>query len=203
VWSIGYGATRDANGNPVCSTTPCVSVAKELVECDLRSAFATVQRDVNVPLTPEQTAAHADFVYNLGAVNLSNSTLLKKLNAGDYERALPQSSTKWDYAGGKMLAGLLRRRKAEKKLFDEKPAPAAPVASSHPRHQPHPRHPLAPLRGVGLAESIVRYATWSWCAHVGFQLQDGHILDAAPDNGVSIHMVPDDPGTQVLSRGLP
>ncbi len=49
---------------PVCSTTPCVSMedAKELVERDLRSAFATVQRDIKVPLTPEQTAALADFV---------------------------------------------------------------------------------------------------------------------------------------------
>jgi uncharacterized protein YycO len=67
--------------------------------------------------------------------------------------------------------------------------------------------PLALIRfspGVGTAGAIVRYATWSWCAHVGFKITDGgHVLDAAPGTGVSIHNVVDDPGTQYYRVDCP
>jgi lysozyme len=215
-WTIGYGSTRDANGAPVTGRTPPISVedAKELVERDLRAAFATVKADVRTPITAEQDAALADFVYNLGARNFGASTLLKKLNAGDYEGCANEFE-KWDHCGGKVLAGLLRRRKSEEKLFDT-PPPEAPRAPAAPTpHDPvappvstpvERKAPLALIRfspGVGLAGAIVRYATWSWCAHVGFKLADGHVLDAAPDTGVSIHTVVDDPGTQYYRVDCP
>ena len=57
------------------------------------------------------------FTFNLGAGNLANSTLLKKLNQKDYEGAAEEFE-KWIYAGGKVLAGLVRRRKAERALFE-------------------------------------------------------------------------------------
>src|ERR1700760_2018795 len=121
VWTIGYGSTRDAAGNPVCATTPCIpqDVARSLVERDLGAAFAEVARDVHTPLTASQTAALADFVYNLGAGNFRASTLLRKLNAGDYAGAAAEFD-KWDHAGGRELAGLLRRRQAETQLFNAK-----------------------------------------------------------------------------------
>jgi len=78
----------------------------------LREAAA----DVKEPLSDDQTAALADFIYNLGAGNFRSSTLLRKLNAGDYAGAAAEFD-KWDYAGGKELAGLLRRREAETTLF--------------------------------------------------------------------------------------
>jgi lysozyme len=112
VFTIGYGSTRDANGNPVCATTPNITVAaaRSLVERDLRAG------DVKVALTPLQEGALADFVYNLGAKNLRSSTLLRLLNAGDYTGAAAQFD-RWDMAGGTVLAGLLRRRQAETALF--------------------------------------------------------------------------------------
>jgi lysozyme len=119
VWTIGYGSTRDANGgNPVCSTTPRITVAtaRSLVDRDLRAAFAEVAGDVKVALTPFQEGALADFVYNLGATNFRSSTLLRLLNAGDYAGAAAQFD-RWDMAGGRVLAGLLRRRQAETELF--------------------------------------------------------------------------------------
>jgi lysozyme len=118
VWTIGYGSTRDANGNPVCSTTPSITVtaARSLVDRDLRAAFAEVAADVKVALTPFQEGALADFVYNLGATNFRSSTLLRLLNAGDYAGAAAQFD-RWDMAGGKVLAGLLRRRQAEDALY--------------------------------------------------------------------------------------
>jgi lysozyme len=118
VWTIGYGSTRDANGNPVCATTPNITqaTARKLVDRDLRSAFAEVAGDVKVALTPFQEGALADFVYNLGAGNFRSSTLLRLLNAGDYAGAAAQFD-RWDMAGGRVLAGLLRRRQAETELF--------------------------------------------------------------------------------------
>jgi lysozyme len=118
VWTIGYGSTRDADGNPVCATTPNITqaAARKLVDRDLRSAFAEVAGDVKVALTPFQEGALADFVYNLGAGNFRSSTLLRLLNAGDYAGAAAQFA-RWDMAGGRVLAGLLRRRQAETELF--------------------------------------------------------------------------------------
>lgn len=118
VWTIGFGSTRDAAGNPVCAATPPVSrpQAAELVKRDLHAAAEEVARDCKVSLTGNQKAALEDFAYNLGCGALRGSTLLRKLNSGDYSGAAEEFD-KWDHAGGKELAGLLRRRQAETALF--------------------------------------------------------------------------------------
>jgi len=54
----------------------------------------------------------------LGAANLESSTLRRLLNAGDHEAAAEQFP-RWNKAGGKVLAGLVRRREAERDLFLE------------------------------------------------------------------------------------
>ena len=122
VWTIGYGSTRDLRMAPVCATTAPVTETEGalMVKRDLSSACQTVQGDVQVPLNDNQKAALEDFVYNLGMGNFKSSTLLRKLNAGDYAGAAAEFD-KWDMAGGKVLAGLLRRRQAETDLFG-KPA---------------------------------------------------------------------------------
>lgn len=51
-------------------------------------------------------------------------------------------------------------------------------------------------RGTGVPAAIVRFATWSWCAHVGFKLDNGLVLDATPDLGVALHEVQDDASTR-------
>lgn len=51
-------------------------------------------------------------------------------------------------------------------------------------------------RGAGLPGAIVRMATWSWCSHVGFKLDDGRVLDATPEAGVSIRNAKDDASTR-------
>src|SRR5262245_41144757 len=118
VWTIGFGSTRDANGKPVCPTTPAVTQeqARELARRDLMAAAAEGAGSVHVPLTEGQTAALEDFVYNLGSGNFRSSTLLRKLNAGDYEGAALEFA-KWNLGGGHVLAGLVRRRAAETNLF--------------------------------------------------------------------------------------
>jgi len=118
VWTIGYGSTRDSQGQAVTAATPVVTedLAKALVARDLMAAAVAVNGNTHVALNANQRAALQDFVYNLGSGNFKSSTLLRKLNAGDYAGAAAEFD-KWDMAGGKHLAGLLRRRQAETDLF--------------------------------------------------------------------------------------
>ena len=71
---------------------------------------------LNQPATQAQFDALVSFAFNLGVGNLKKSTLLKKFNAGDVQGAALQFKS-WNKAGGKVLAGLTRRREAEMKLF--------------------------------------------------------------------------------------
>ncbi len=118
VWSIGYGSTRDADENPITANTPSVTEeqARALMARDLGKSAAEIQRDVKVQLSDNEKAALEDFIYNVGQGNFHSSTLLRKLNAQDFAGAAAEFD-RWDHAGGKVLAGLLKRREAEKSLF--------------------------------------------------------------------------------------
>ena len=75
-----------------------------------------VRRLVKVPLTANQFDALVSFCYNCGEGNLAKSTLLKRVNAGDHDGAATEFH-KWNKAGGKVLAGLTRRRASESLLY--------------------------------------------------------------------------------------
>nr|WP_217645904.1 lysozyme [Paracoccus homiensis] len=121
VWTCCYGHT-DAAGDPKHAATKnkrfSQSEADEILRRDLGRYEADVARLVKVPLNENQHAALVSFTYNLGAGNLGSSTLLRKLNAGDYAGAAAEFP-RWNKAGGKVLAGLTRRRKAEQTLFNK------------------------------------------------------------------------------------
>lgn len=116
VWTIGYGTTAGVKQGQTITKER----AEELLREDVRRFEDQVLRLVKMPLTQGQFDALTSFVYNLGAGNLSNSTLLRLLNAGDYDGAAAQFE-RWNKAGGKVLAGLIRRRAAERALFEGKP----------------------------------------------------------------------------------
>ena len=67
---------------------------------------------MKVPLTQGEFDALTDFVFNCGCGAFAGSTMLRLLNAGDYQSAAGQFDL-WDHAGGQVVAGLLRRREAE------------------------------------------------------------------------------------------
>lgn len=116
IWTVGYGTTK-INGNKVKSGMKITTDEADMfLEQDLKSFEDSINRLVSVELTQNQFDALVAFVYNVGAGNFETSTLLKKLNAGLFEEAAEQF-LRWDKAKGKTLAGLTRRRKAEKNLF--------------------------------------------------------------------------------------
>ena len=117
VWTIGYGWTQPVDGKPIrAGMTIKQETAERLLKTGLVSYESDVSRLVKVGLTQGQFDALVAFTYNLGARSLSTSTLLRKLNAGDYAGAADEF-LRWNKAGGKVLNGLPRRREAERALF--------------------------------------------------------------------------------------
>ncbi|HCU16508.1 MAG: lysozyme [Enterobacteriaceae bacterium] len=117
VWTIGYGWTQQVDGKPV---TAGMTITQQKADDLLKQGVVQYENGVNtlvkVQINQNQFDALVDFTYNLGVNALKGSTLLKKLNAGDYAGAANEFP-KWNKAGGKELAGLTRRREAEKSLF--------------------------------------------------------------------------------------
>ena len=116
--TIGYGTTIYPNGKPVKMTDNPIGedLAVSFLMANLAKYQDAVERYVQVHVTQGQFDALTSFAYNLGMRALKDSTLLRKLNSGDVAGAAAQFD-KWVYAGSTRLAGLVRRRRAEKELF--------------------------------------------------------------------------------------
>jgi lysozyme len=112
VATIGYGRTKGV----VLGQRITQEQADELLQEDLAEAEAAVERLVTVPLTDNQHGALVSLVFNIGVGAFKRSTLLVKLNAGDYG-SVPGQIMRWDKAGGKRSRGLIRRRAAEAALW--------------------------------------------------------------------------------------
>lgn len=113
VWTIGYGHTgADVTQGKRISQEE----AERLLRQDLTVHCNNVSKLVKVPLNQNQFDALVSFEFNVGYGNFSKSTLLKLLNEKKYKEASEQFG-RWKYAGGKVLAGLAKRREAEKELF--------------------------------------------------------------------------------------
>ncbi len=110
--TIGYGHTKNVHPGLIITQEQ----AEEFLHQDLRVAEAGVQHLVKVSLNDNQFAALVSFTFNLGTGALAQSTLLHDLNAGNYSAAADQF-LRWNHAGGQVVAGLTRRRQAERKLF--------------------------------------------------------------------------------------
>jgi lysozyme len=113
IWTIGYGHTSAAGAPDVTEgLTITQAEAEEILKRDLVKYEKPVADLVKVPLSQHQFDVLVDFAYNAGVGNLKTSTLLKKVNAGDFD-AVPTELMKWTKAKGKELPGLVRRRQAE------------------------------------------------------------------------------------------
>ncbi len=114
VWTIGWGHTRGVKEGDTCTQEQADAWLLE----DVQEAVDAVNRFVTAPLTQHQFDALVDFCFNAGQGNFASSTMLRLLNAGDYEAA-DQQFARWDMCGGVHLYGLARRRAGEAELFEE------------------------------------------------------------------------------------
>ena len=115
VWTIGYGSTKGIKEGMSISQEEADNLLLE----DVAVFEDNVLDAVTMPLSQHQFDALVSWTFNLGGANLKASTMLKKLNAGEYEE-VPAQMKRWNKAGGKVLQGLIRRREAEALLFEGK-----------------------------------------------------------------------------------
>lgn len=158
-WTEGFGSTRGWNGQPLTKDSPPITkqTAVAWLRRDMTAALQAVLAAVTIPLDADEEGALADFVYNLGAGNFDHSTLLRMLNDGDIQGAAQQFEL-WDHAGGKVMAGLLRRRTAERAMFEKGVAAAgAPVAITPEPVATTPEQVAAPAPRGGFFGAIIRF----------------------------------------------
>jgi lysozyme len=115
VWTIGYGHTRHVEeGDKITQ-----KVADYFLEYDVAMVETHCKRLINIPLEQHQWDAIVSWCFNLGCGNLRASTMLQVINSGQIDKVSEQI-VRWNKAGGKVVAGLTRRRKAEAAMFDNK-----------------------------------------------------------------------------------
>jgi len=117
ILTIGYGHTSAA-GNPIVK--PKMTITKDEAADILRSDLSRFERGVEgmvkVDISQNQFDVLVSFAYNCGLGALKKSTLLKRVNAKRFDE-VPAELMKWSKAGGRQLAGLVRRRRAECELW--------------------------------------------------------------------------------------
>ena len=111
-FTIGYGRAHGVKENDTCTEEEALQWLRD----DLSEAESCVSAQVDVELTQDQFDALCSFVYNAGCLAFRNSTMLRLINAGNFA-AVPAQLLRWNHAGGVVMAGLTRRRKAEADLF--------------------------------------------------------------------------------------
>lgn len=115
-WTIGYGHTHGVQPGDICTREQAIEWLKE----DLQWSEAAVSQYITVPLEQNQFDALVSFVFNVGQGNLAQSTLKRLLNAGDYAGAAGQFG-RWVNGPNGPLPGLVRRRAAERAMFEGNP----------------------------------------------------------------------------------
>lgn len=112
VATLGWGATEGVKLGMVWT----VAEAEDALRRELVKHEAAVARMATVDLNQNQFDSLVSFSFNCGTGALQKSTLLKKVNAGDFQGA-GRAFASWNKGGGRVLAGLVRRRAAEAALF--------------------------------------------------------------------------------------
>ncbi|MDN3688693.1 lysozyme [Cyclobacterium jeungdonense] len=116
--TIGYGSTSYPDGKPVkMGDSITESQASQLLQDTVASFEKGVRRLVTRDLTPNQFSALVSFAFNLGLGALERSTLLRKVNTNPSDPFIREEFHRWVHAGGKVLPGLVTRRKAEADLY--------------------------------------------------------------------------------------
>lgn len=109
--TICYGETKGVQMGQRRTLDECKGMLADSLELANRGVDACI----HVPLPDYRRAALVSFTYNVGQGSLCGSTLARKMNAGDTVGAC-QELLRWDFAGGRRLPGLTKRRAAEREM---------------------------------------------------------------------------------------
>lgn len=116
-YTIGWGLTSAAG---IIKVTPGLRITQEQADAYLVQSLAKYEQAVSKALkrtpTPNEHGAMVSLCFNIGPGAFAKSSVVRKFNAGDTAGAA-NSFLLWNKAAGKVMAGLTRRREAEKKLF--------------------------------------------------------------------------------------
>lgn len=156
VWTIGVGHTAAmGDPKPVSGMKITEAEADDILRRDLRSIERDVIAAVKVHVNQRQFDTLVSFVFNVGIGAFRKSTLLKKLNANGYDE-VPSELMKWTRAGGRVVQGLVNRRKAEADMWrgastDQKPDADMPQQVDPPRKMRQSKEGNAALLAGGAA----------------------------------------------------
>jgi len=127
VWTIGYGTTAGAGVGiaPRAGMTITEAQAAEYLRVTVERFGAQVKGALTRDASPNEFGAMVSLAYNVGPGAFKKSSVLRHFNAGDKTKAA-DAFLMWNKAGGKVLPGLTRRRKAERALFLSDAAPLSP-----------------------------------------------------------------------------
>lgn len=121
VWTIGIGTTLYPDGRKVKQGDSCTEQeAYAYCLAHLDKTVQQIQKVVKKELKQHQVDALASFTYNLGIGTLTASTLLKKINVDPDDSTIPDEFRRYVKAGGRVLAGLVKRREVEALLYGGK-----------------------------------------------------------------------------------
>ncbi len=113
IWTIGYGTTKGVKEGD--------EITEAEAEKRLRTHLFGVENTVNgleFDFNQNQFDALCSFAYNVGTTSLLNSTLLKRIRTQASKEEIAYQFSRWNKANGKVLNGLIARRKAEAELYN-------------------------------------------------------------------------------------
>ena len=149
-WTIGYGHTATAKEGMSIS----LNDAESLLYQDLALVEAAVSRAVEVKLSDNQFAALVSWTYNIGISAMRDSSLVRRLNQGDYG-AVPGELARWSKVSGRANKGLSNRRAAEAGLWARGSFVASRDVEPTEPSSPSPASEASKLGGVAAAASTV------------------------------------------------
>jgi lysozyme len=164
VWTIGYGITSGAGVGKVAQG---MKITQAEAEEMLKSALAIYEQGVIKAIKRQPTQAQFDamlsLAYNIGVGAFSRSSVVRHFNAGDIQKAA-DAFRLWNKGGGKVLPGLVRRRKEERDLFLSASAPAKPAEPLPPPPPPAPVQPPEPAPAPPVAQPDPAPKIGAWIA---------------------------------------
>jgi len=119
VWTIGYGTTARADVGIAPEKGMVISEveAEHYLEKTVDKFIRSIEPHILAPINENEFAAYVSLAYNIGPGAFMRSSTLRHFNEGNKAQAA-KNILLWNKAGGKVLKGLVRRREAEKALFE-------------------------------------------------------------------------------------